>query len=131
MDHHSFNQDAREEKPVTKTRSRYATEEAYLRARESQRRYGQRRGAKLSRQRRIRRDRREAAKLVERQRENEFGGIVTKLNIKVGMSREAIYELLGGLVTMTEINQWCDKAKKKASKLKAKKTSTNGNAANS
>lgn len=131
MDHHSFNQDAREEKPVSKMRSRYATEEAYLRARESKRRYDRKRAAKLSKQRRIRSERREAAKLVERQREAEFGKIVAKLNVRLGMSREAIYELLGGLVTMPEINQWCDKAKKKASKLKAKKTSTNGNTANS
>lgn len=111
----SFNQEARtrEAQPENKTRSRYATEEAYQRALESKRRYERRRVAKIAKKRLARRNRENLAKAVRNDREAEFGKIVTKLKFEVGLSQEAIYELLGGLVTKSEITRWCAKASKK------------------
>jgi hypothetical protein len=111
----SFNQEAREreEQPENKTRARYATEEAYQRALESKRRYEKRRVAKIAKKRLARRNRENHAKAVRNDREAEFGKIVTKLKFDVGLSQDAIYALLGGLVTNAEIARWCSKAKKK------------------
>lgn len=98
-----------QEKPANRTRARYATEEAYLRALESKRRYEEKRVAKIARRRRVKR----AQRLAAKEREAEFGKIVAKLNIELKMSQDEVFELLGGLVTKAEIQEWCAKARKK------------------
>lgn len=57
--------------------------------------------------RKMRRHEQAAELRRERQEWEEFGRIVRKMNKEAGMSRESIWQLLGGLVTRKQITKWC------------------------
>ena len=54
--------------------------------------------------------RQEAAK--RRQEWEELGWVVAKMNIKAGLSQDAIYRLLGGMASRSKISKWCARGKK-------------------
>lgn len=62
----------------------------------------------IERRREIRRQ--ETAK--RRQEWEELGWVVAKMNIKAGLSQDAIYQLLGGMASRSKISKWCARGKK-------------------
>lgn len=62
----------------------------------------------IERRREIRRQ--ESAK--RRQEWEELGWVVAKMNIKAGLSQDAIYQLLGGMASRSKISKWCARGKK-------------------
>jgi len=47
-----------------------------------------------------------------RQEWEDLGRIVAKMNIKAGLSQDAIYQLLGGMASRKKISEWCARGKK-------------------
>lgn len=62
----------------------------------------------IERRRELRRE--EAAR--RRQEWEELGWVVAKMNIKAGLSQDAIYKLLGGMASRAKISKWCARGKK-------------------
>lgn len=50
--------------------------------------------------------------LRRRQEWEDLGWVVAKMNIKAGLSQDAIYRLLGGMASRQKISQWCSRGKK-------------------
>lgn len=46
---------------------------------------------------------------------NEIGKIIAKMNLKLNLNQQEIYELLGGLYTRKKISEWCARGKKSLS----------------
>jgi len=57
--------------------------------------------------RRMRRKADAEALRKEKQEWEEYGKVVRKLHKEAGLSREAIWQLLAGLVTRKQISKWC------------------------
>lgn len=102
-------------------------EEMIQARRERDKARGPREGTKRYEDRRRRAAEREAQKAEEaRQQEireaewKELGWIVAKMNIKAGLTQDAIYELLGGLATKRQITAWCQRGKKSRTLKKPK-----------
>jgi hypothetical protein len=120
-----------------KSRSLYRTEEAWQNAVECKRRYCRRyyeqHAKELNAKRRIRQAARNA--ILRRRRERlkarfdavsaDFGKVVIRLNFELGMSQTAINELLGGMISLTDIAKICQREQKRRHRLKASKSKTN------
>jgi len=59
-----------------------------------------------------RRELRRQEAFKRREEWNELGWIVAKMNLKAGLSQDAIYKLLGGMASRAKISKWCARAKK-------------------
>ena len=88
---------------------------------------GPREGTKRAEDRKRRaaeREARKAQEALERQKAEEawveLGWIVAKMNVKAGLTQDAIYELLGGLATRRQITAWCQRGKKSRTLKKPK-----------
>ena len=124
-------------KTQPKSRARYATEEAWQNAQESKRRYCRRYyrehkaelNAEATRKQKLKRDKERPRKEKQRQRfksvKAEFGPVVIKLHFMLKMRREGIYELLGGLVSRTDIAAICNQERKRLDSLEKRRSKKN------
>jgi len=121
-------------KPQPKSRSRYATEEAWQNAQESKRRYCRRYyrehkaelNAKATAKQKAQRAKEKPRKDKKRQRfktvKHEFGRVVIKLHFLLKMHREDIYELLGGLISRTDIAMICRQERRRLDSLEKRRS---------
>jgi len=125
------------EEKVPKSRLLYKTEEAWLNAQESKRRYCRRYHEQHRKELYEKNRRRKAAKAAvarrKRQRiknrfdavNEEFGKVVIRLNFELLMSQTAIFDLLGGLISSQDIAKICKREQQRLHRLREAKAKRN------